>query len=342
MKKGNRSKFIIKLVGLALLTFTVVLLVCEIAVAIVNNMFADSKLGAYTITLMVIPAISLVLTVLLVLSYYSTSKKSELLVESLNRVANGDYSVSIEVKSADTFAEVYENFNKMTRELNSVKTLREDFIRELSHEIKTPLSSINGFANLLLDGDLSEEENKKILKIIADEALRLKKFADGILLMSKLENQQFTGERQSFRLDLQITDCIILLEQEWESKNIEIISELDNTKIVGDNTLIAQIWLNLLGNAIKFAPAGGKVEVKLRRENGFAVAEIKDNGAGISPEDLPHIFDKYYRAEEAKIEDGNGLGLAICKRICDLSGGKISVDSKKGEGCTFKVALPLS
>jgi len=335
------DKWPIKFFGVALLSFTAILFVCEIGVAVANYILGDTVLRSYTITLVVIPVISLLFTMTVFSMLYVTRKKTGILVESLDKVAGGDYSVKIEVKRGDTFASVYENFNKMTRELSSVKTLREDFVHELSHEIKTPLASIHGFAKLLSEGGVSEDEQKKLLQIIADEAVRVRKLADGVLTLSKLENQQLVSENKNFRLDLQVTDCIIMLERDWESKNIDISSELEPVSIEGDSGMLTQVWLNLLSNAIKFTPEGGKIEIKLRRENGFAAVTVKDNGAGVAEEDIPHLFDKYYRAPTAESTDGNGLGLTICKRICTLAGGRITVTSKRGEGSVFKVLLPL-
>lgn len=340
MIKNKRSRT--KLAGLAFLVFTLLLLVCEIVVAILTNSNAiPESVQAYSVTLIILPVVSLVSTLTIVLTFYNTSKKSQTLVDSLERVARGDFSVSLEVKKLDSFSQVYDNFNKMTRELGSVAALREGFVHDLSHEIKTPVSSIHGFASLLLEGNCTEEEQKQYLKIIADEAERLRRFVDGVLTLSKLENQQFAGESKDLRLDLQIRDCVITLQKEWEIKGVEINLSLTPVIMRANEELLRHIWLNILTNAIKYTPSGGKVDISLKRENGYAVAVFKDSGAGIAAEDLPHIFDKYYRGLNVKTVEGNGVGLAICKRICDLLEGEITCNSKKGEGATFTVKLPL-
>lgn len=337
----NSARGRLKLVGIGILSFILVLAASEIALAIMNTLAAESlPFGAYTITLVALPIFALVVSFIIVIVFYIRAQKTETLIESLNRVATGDYSVAIEFSRGDTFAKVYRNFNIMTRELSSVKTLRDEFVHNFSHEIKTPLFSIQGFANLMLDGGISEDEQKKFLKIISDEAGRLFKLADSMLTLSKLENQQMIGERQTLKLDSEITDCIIMLEREWEDKKIEISSELEPVKIKGDAPLLKHVWLNLLSNAIKFTPEGGKIEVSLKRVGESAEVYFRDTGCGISPEDMPRLFDKYYRSESAKSTPGNGLGLAICKRICALSGGTITAASD-GAGATFTVVLPL-
>lgn len=325
--------------GVAVVTFLIMLGVGGITVAILNSITTDE---AYSITLVILPGFAFIFATVVVLMLYAIAQKSQTLIDSLNRVANGDYSAVIEYKRRDTFGEVYKNFNKMTKELNSVKTMREDFVHDFSHEIKTPLFSIQGFANLLLEGGLSEEESKKFLKIISDEAGRLWRLADSTLTMAKLENQQLTGEKKTIRLDSEITECIIMCERDWEAKRIEISSGLDPLKIEGDAVMLREVWLNLLSNAIKFTPEGGKIEITLKRVGGSAQVAFKDSGGGVSPADMPKIFDKYYRGAEAKTTPGNGLGLAICKRICTLSGGDISVLSEEGKGSTFTVTLPVN
>ena len=341
MLNPKKNNTLLKFTAFSLLFFTVILLVCEIAVAVLNDAIADTQFGAYTMTLIVIPVISLMLTVTLVWAFYTISQKSQVLIKNLNKVASGDYGAQIEVRRGDTFAEVYLNFNKMTRELNSVKTLRDDFVHELSHEFKTPLASIHGFADLLLEGGVSEEERNKFLRIISDEADRLRRLADGILILSKLENQQMPGENEQFRLDVQINECIIMTERGWSQKNIDVSSSLDPVKINGDPVLLRQVWLNLLSNAVKFTPEGGKILCGLTQRDGYAVVTVSDNGTGIKDEDLPKIFDKYYRGTNLPQSEGNGLGLAVCKRICNLCGGEISVESRLGEGAAFTVKLPL-
>lgn len=323
---------------LAVISFILALIVGEIIVIVFQyfnsiNHIADDGL---LITMYIIPAIAAVAMCVAIYLNHRSLQTSNMLIEGLNKVTNGDYNAKIPYNRLDGFNAVYENFNKMTEELKSVKALRDDFVHNFSHEFKTPIASINGFANLLLEGNLSEEECKQIVKIIADESARLSQLSETVLTLSRLESQQFIGESKTFRLDVQIKDCIILLQREWEKKNIEIEPELSPVKYTGDENLLKQVWLNLLSNAIKFTPEGGKVKVLLSAEGNRAVIRVADTGIGISEEALPKIFDKYYQVNAG---NGNGLGLAICKRIVALCGGEISVASKVGEGSEFKVRL---
>ena len=303
---------------LAVISFILALIVGEIIVIVFQyfnsiNHIADDGL---LITMYIIPAIAAVAMCVAIYLNHRSLQTSNMLIEGLNKVANGDYNAKIPYNRLDGFNAVYENFNKMTEELKSVKALRDDFVHNFSHEFKTPIASINGFANLLLEGNLSEEECKQIVKIIADESARLSQLSETVLTLSRLESQQFIGESKTFRLDVQIKDCIILLQREWEKKNIEIEPELSPVKYTGDENLLKQVWLSAEGNR--------------------AVIRGADTGIGISEEALPKIFDKYYQVNAG---NGNGLGLAICKRIVALCGGEISVASKVGEGSEFKVRL---
>lgn len=323
---------------LAVISFILALIVGEIIVIVFQyfnsiNHIADDGL---LITMYVIPAIAAVAMCVAIYLNHRSLETTNKLIEGLNKVAAGDYNAKISYKNLDGFNVVYENFNKMTEELKSVKALREDFIHDFSHEFKTPLASINGFANLLLEGNLSEEERLQIVKIIADESARLSQLSETVLTLSKLETQQFIGESKTFRLDVQLKDCIILMQREWEKKGIEIRTELAPIKYTGDENLLKQVWLNLLSNAIKFTPEGGSVSVTLSAAGNRARVSVSDTGIGIPEELQPKVFDKYF---QVKSGTGNGLGLAICRRICSLVGGDISVKSKVGEGSTFTVTL---
>lgn len=337
-KSGNGKKRVINthFIILGGLSFLLVLIIGELVVYLVQTLNFGLVADASLIMLFIIPSLAAIVTAVIIYFNHRTLQTSNTLINALNRVAAGDYKVKIPYKKLDAFTAVYENFNKMTTELNSVKALREDFVHNFSHEFKTPIASINGFANLLLDGDLSKEEERSVLKIIADESARLSHLAESTLLLSKIENQQFVGETKTFRLDLQIKDCIILLERQWEEKGITITSSLEPVYFSGDEMMVKQVWLNLISNAVKYTPEGGRVEVALSAENGRRRVDVTDNGVGISQENLDRIFDKYYQASDS---DGNGLGLAICKRICMLCGGEISVKSKIGEGSTFTVII---
>lgn len=334
-KKNKNRNF--HLVTIAALSFILIAIVGEFVLFIVQELMSDREFDGYAVALFVIPAFSVIITSALIYLSHMVLSTSNTLTDALYKISEGDYDVNIKYKRLGMFNGVYENFNKMVKELQSARTQREDFVHDFSHEFKTPISSINGFANLLLDGDLSEEERKEIIKIIADESARLSRLAESTLAMSKIENQQFVGKKKEFRLDSQIKDCIILLERSWEEKNITLSSELEETNYTGDEELLSRVWINLLTNAVKFTPEGGEICVTLKNENGGTVVKIKDNGIGIPKEEQGKIFEKYYRV--SKGGEGNGLGLAICKRILEICGGSVSVESEEGKGSTFTVRL---
>ncbi len=339
VQNGNKKRMINSHAWvLAVISFILALIVGEVIVIVFLyfnriNHIADEGL---LITLYVIPAIAIVAMCVTIYLNHRSLQTSSTLIEALNKVACGDYNAKIPYKRLDGFNAVYENFNKMTEELKSVKALREDFVHDFSHEFKTPIASINGFANLLLEGNLSEEECLQIVKIIADESARLSTLSETVLTLSKLDSQQFIGESKTFRLDVQLRDCIVLLQSDWEKKGLEIHTDLAPVKYTGDENLLKQVWLNLLTNAVKFTPEGGEIAVKLWAEGNRAKVSVSDTGIGIPEDALPKIFDKYFQVNGGT---GNGLGLAICRRICKLCGGDIAVQSTVGKGSTFTVTL---
>jgi signal transduction histidine kinase len=337
MSKKNKKKVNGHFITMTALGFVLTLLVSELVVYIIQMLTHNLITDIYVIMMYVIPSFSAVVTAVLIYVNHRTLTISNTLVNGLNAIADGDYNVHIKYKKLDSFNAVYENFNKMAEELKSVKTLREDFVHEFSHEFKTPIASINGFANLLLDGGLSDEEQKQILHIIADQSARLSRLSESTLLLSRVENQQFIGDKAQYRLDTQLKDCVIMLERSWSQKNINMVLNLEPATYNGNEQLLQQVWINILNNAIKFTPDGGEICVTITKEGGRLVVKISDNGIGISEEDLPKIFDKYFRSKQSA--DGNGLGLPICKRIVDLSGGEITATSRLGEGTTFIVRL---
>ena len=223
-----------------------------------------------------------------------------------------------------------------------VQTLREDFINSFSHEFKTPITAVSGFAELLQEPGLTEEERSQYLQIIAEEAHRLANLANSTLLMSRLESQHSIPEKEPFPLDEQIKRCTILLSSAWEKKRIAFSADLEPVSYVGNEELMRHVWLNLLNNAIKFTPEGGEVSVTLQCSPEQIQVRISDTGIGMSPEMMTHIFDQYYQGEPNHTEKGLGLGLSIVHRIVELCGGQILVDSIPDQGSVFTVLLPRS
>lgn len=266
----------------------------------------------------------------------------EELSKASQRVAKGDFSVRIpDHHNTEELHNTFSNFNTMVQELGSIETLRNDFITNVSHEFKTPLSAIEGYATLLQDTGLTDAERVEYAQKILFNTSRLNDLTGNILLLSKLENQNYATEREMYRLDEQIREAILLLEPKWTAK--EILLDLDglkDTTIVSNETLLLHVWMNLLNNAIKFVDKNGTISINIIHLQGYIRVDIKDDGIGMSQETMAHIFEKFYQGDTSRRSEGNGLGLALCRKIIDKCGGKITVASTQGEGSVFTVMLP--
>lgn len=262
------------------------------------------------------------------------------LTESMNAVANGRSGVYIPTAAASAFTDVYENFNKMAGEIEGAQRLRTEMVDNFSHELKTPIASINGFARLLQSEELGEERRREYLAIIVKESDRLAVLARETLLLSKLEAQEIVPDPQPYNLGRQIQNIAIQLESDWAGKDIELSAELPDAQFVGNANLMESVWTNLLTNAIKFTPRCGEIAVRLRDEGDRLVVTVADTGIGMSEEVQKRVFERYYQGDASHTAEGHGLGLSIVRRIVRLCGGTIAVESKEGEGSTFIVTLP--
>ena len=261
-------------------------------------------------------------------------------VDATQRVAQGDFDVRVQLKGVYELEELSTSFNKMVQELSSIETLREDFINSFSHEFKTPIVSIRGFAALLKDGNLTEEEKREYLDIIIVESNRLAELSTNILNLQKYESMEIVTGKTRYRLDEQIRRAVVMAEPEWSSKNLQLNVEMEQITFEGNEDLVQQIWLNLLDNAIKFSPEKGTVTLRLSREAESILFSIEDNGDGMDEQTLARAFDKFYQADASRAETGNGLGLAIVKQITELCGGRLKVWSEPGKGSIFSILLP--
>jgi signal transduction histidine kinase len=303
--------------------------------------FGDYNHFVMAIILMMI--ISIVTgTVLVALFVNKLLKPIRILKKATREIASGNFDIHVKVQGMPELAELTEDFNMMAQELKSVETLRNDFINNFSHEFKTPIVSIQGFAKLLKKDNLGQSQRDEYLDIIIDESNRLVKLSHNVLTLSKLEQQNIITEKTSFLLDEQIRRAILLLEPEWQKKQIRFCVEMDKTKFCGNEEILQQVWLNLIGNAIKFTGQNGLVSVILRCIKEEIVIEIIDDGIGMDEETIKHIFDKFYQGDKAHATQGNGLGLPLVKRIIDMYGGEISVSSEPGHGSKFSLRLPLA
>jgi signal transduction histidine kinase len=261
------------------------------------------------------------------------------LTEATKKVASGDFNVNIEIKRNDEIGDLTYNFNKMVQELNSIEYLRKDFISNVSHELKTPLASIQGFTKLLADDNLSKEERKEYIDIIIEETTRLSNISNNMIKLSKFENQEIITNKKEYRLDEQLRKAIIMLDEKINEKNINVSLKAKPTTITEDADIVMEIWLNLLSNAIKYTKQNGKIDISLVQDEQFVKVSIKDNGIGIAKEKQDRIFEKFYQADKSHSQEGSGLGLAIVKRIVDLIDGKIEFESEENKGTVFTVYI---
>ncbi|MCL1791141.1 MAG: HAMP domain-containing histidine kinase [Peptococcaceae bacterium] len=260
-------------------------------------------------------------------------------VDATHRVADGDFDVRVDLRGIYELEALSQGFNKMAQELSSIETLRGDFINNFSHEFKTPIGSIRGYAKLLREGSLSEGEKREYLDIIIAEAERLGALATNILNLSKYETLEIVTDKTMFRLDEQIRRALVLTEPRWSAKGIVVDVELEEIMYEGNEDLTQQIWLNLLDNAIKFTGRGGTVNVRLDKWEEGVRFRVRDDGIGMDEQTASRIFDKFYQGDHSRGTVGNGLGLAIVKRIVDLYGGRAEVQSELGVGSEFCVIL---
>ncbi len=261
-------------------------------------------------------------------------------IDATKKVAEGDFSVRLETKRDDETKELVDNFNRMVKQLGKTEILQKDFIDNISHEIKTPINSIQGFTKLLDDNNLSEQERKEYINIILEETNRLLKLSSNILKLAKLQHQDKIINNQEINLSEQIKKAVLLLEPKWKDKNINFSIDAKEVYFYGDEDLLFQVWTNLLDNAIKFSNANGKISVKISIVQDKIEVSIKDNGIGMDSDELEMIYTRFYQIDKSHSGEGSGLGLAIVKRIVEISNGEINVESEKGKGTTFTVVLP--
>lgn len=291
--------------------------------------------------LAMIPLMGLIVGLMLKKVIGILKRRMERVLNGINEVAEGNLDVELDLKDAGEYKLIYENFNKMVHELKGTKMEMQNFANDFSHEFKTPITSIKGFAELLLDTEVSKEDQKQYHQIIAEESARLAELSQNTLLLSKLEAEQVVTDKKQFALDEQIKKCVIVLFHELEKKHIKINMELCNIKCFGNEELICQIWMNLINNAIKFTPENGDITIIMTSNENFVTVDITDSGVGMKEETIQHIFKKYYQADTSHATKGYGLGLSIVERIVTLCDGKISVTSVPGSGSTFTTILPV-
>ena len=275
---------------------------------------------------------------------FTVERPVKKITEAANKMVKGDFSVRIKpvakFASDDSFNEIIECVNRMAEELSGVETLRTDFIANVSHEMKTPLSVMQNYGTLLQAPDLSDEQRLEYAKGITDASRRMADMMTNILKLSRLENQQIFPQATEFDLGEQLCECLLRYESVWETAEIEIETDIaEDVKVTADAELLSLVWNNLFSNAFKFTESGGTVSVSLSSTEHHAIVKVQDTGCGMTAEVGAHIFEKFYQGDTSHATQGNGLGLALVKRVIDIMQGEISVESAVGVGTTFTVTL---
>lgn len=263
------------------------------------------------------------------------------LIEAINQLADGNFKVRIHLDLNREFERLSESFNRMAQELENTELLRSDFINNFSHEFKTPIVSLRGFAKILKNDRLTKEERDEYLDIIISESNRLSQLSTNVLNLSKIEKMSILSDMESFDLSEEVRQSVLLLESKWQKKDLELFIDMDELEYRGNKALLNQVWINLIDNAIKFSPQNGKIKLKLHRKKDQVVFQILDNGCGMDEETKNHIFDRFYQGDSSHTAEGNGIGLTVVEKIVHLHKGQIRVVSEAGIGTTFTVNLPI-
>ncbi len=329
--------------------FLTMLLFCGCYAGIYFSQYQQDREMVYIILSMLTYIVIISLTVCVLFSFfrrYVLLRPIRYLSEAAQKVAKGDFSVHLSPMrkdgKKDEFEVLFEDFNTMTAELASIEMLKSDFVSNVSHELKTPLAVIQNYATILQSDDLSEPERKEYSERIGEAASRLSVLVTNILQVNRLENQKIKPALKPFNLSEALSRCILNYDSQLDEKQIELDTQMDQNLILNsDENLLDMVWNNLISNAVKFTPEQGKIEITAKKEGNSVLVSVSDNGCGIPGESLHHIFDQFYQADTSHATQGNGLGLALVKRILDLLGGNISVISTVGTGSIFTVKLPI-
>ena len=331
--------FVLILLVLLVLSAGNVLLLEVLLKLEVFSVLASMGVGTYWVAMAVVAAI-----IIHQVSCAKYDKPMRRLSRAMRAVAQGDFTVSVQPvhkrNKFDYMDLMFEDFNSMMHELSSIETMKDDFIANVSHEIKTPLAVIRGYASALQRGNLSEEEQREYAATIASASESLSVLISNILRLNKLENQEIVPNAAPYDLTRQLSDCALAHEEQWERKHIDFDAQLEErVMILADESMLEIVFNNLIANAIKFTEPGGRIVLRQEKAGGDVVVTVSDTGCGMDEETVKHIFDKFYQGDSSHSREGNGLGLALVKRVLDISGGSIAVRSAPGEGSEFIVRL---
>ena len=270
-------------------------------------------------------------------------RPTKLIIDTTEKIMAGDFSARVPAMNGavvEGFDRIGKAVNKMAQELSGVETLRTDFIANVSHEMKTPLAVMQNYGTMLQQPELDDEKRLEYAKTITDSSRRLADMMTNILKLNRLENQQIFPQTTEYDLGEQLCECLLQFEDVWEKAGIEIETDIeDDVRVKADAELMSLVWNNLFSNAFKFTEPGGTVSLSLHSTEHHAIVKIRDTGCGMSPEVGAHIFEKFYQGDSSRATQGNGLGLALVKRVVDIMQGEISVESAVGVGTTFTVKI---
>lgn len=334
---------------IVLFVFIIMLVTGGICMILFNILDAFGLIRDMYMVPMLLPLVLLLSCV--IIGSFITALLSGLLLKPLReleaglvRVSKGDYSVRLTEEAGNpSIRAIQNNFNAMAKELDSTELFRNNFINDFSHEFKTPMVSVYGFAKQLKKGGLTYEQEQEYIDIIINESQRLINMSGNILMLNKLENTEIITDKVKFSLDEEIRRSILLLEEQWTKKDISVIPDLQSVEYIGNPEMLKQVWLNVIGNAIKYTDDGGEIDITLsenpKNSSEYRIS-VKDNGIGMDNATCERIFDKFYQGDTSHATGGNGLGLAMVKRILELCGGRISVVSEPEKGTDFRIFLP--
>jgi len=347
MRKDKDYSVRLKLIFItfSIMIFSNIIIVAFYAVMLHLKVVNPSRFNPLITATVLLGASILIGTIVTPIFSKSLSSLANNLIKGLKEVSRGNFDIKLDEYPFENpkILAIIKNFNNMVNELNSIETLRSDFISNFSHEFKTPLVSMLGFARLLKDPNTSEEEKKEYIDIIINESNRLSNLASNVLLLSKLQSETNidTQKFNHFYIDEQLRQSILLFQKEWEDKNIDINLDLEKLKYYGNEELLKQVWINLISNSIKFTNSNGHIEIFGEKVDNKYVIKISDDGIGMNEENLKHIYDKFYQADTSHSTKGNGLGMSIVSEILKICNGEINIESSINKGTTFTILLPI-